>query len=87
MNIMVFSDSINRKLYRNQIKSTHVRLVFEKRGKPEYPEENLSEQSREPNKTQPTYDAESGNRIRATVVGGECSHAPLRKGSFTPSKE
>ena len=23
--------------------------------------------------TQPTYDAESGNRTRATLVGGECS--------------
>ena len=29
----------------NQIKSN---LVFEERGKPEYPEKNLSEQSREP---------------------------------------
>ena len=29
-------------------------LVFEARGKPEYPEENLSELSREP-KTQPPY--------------------------------
>ena len=24
--------------------------------------------------TQPTYDAEYGNRTRATLVGGECSH-------------
>ena len=24
--------------------------------------------------TQPTYDAESGNRTRATLVGGKCSH-------------
>ena len=24
--------------------------------------------------TQPTYDAESGNRIEATMVGGDCSH-------------
>ena len=24
--------------------------------------------------TQPTYDAKSGNRTRATMVGGECSH-------------
>ena len=34
--------------------------------------------------TQPTYDAESGNRTRVTLVGGECSHhsaipAPLKK--------
>ena len=32
--------------------------------------------SREENQqqTQPTYDAETGNRTRATLVGGECSH-------------
>ena len=24
--------------------------------------------------TRPTYDAETGNRTRATLVGGECSH-------------
>ena len=24
--------------------------------------------------TQPTYDAETGNRTRTTLVGGECSH-------------
>ena len=24
--------------------------------------------------TQPTYDVETGNRTRATLVGGECSH-------------
>ena len=28
----------------------------------------------EDQQTQPTYDAESGNRTRATLVGGECSH-------------
>ena len=42
-------------------------LVFEGRGKPEYPKKNLSVQSREPKKTQPTYDAKSGNRTRATL--------------------
>ena len=32
--------------------------------------------SREENQqqTQPTYDAETGNRTQATLVGGECSH-------------
>ena len=44
-------------------------LLFEERGKPEYPEKTLSEQGRD----QPTYDAESANRTRATLVGGECS--------------
>ena len=35
-----------------------------------------SSRSREENQqqTQPTYDAETGNRTRATLVGGECSH-------------
>ena len=49
-------------------------LVFEERGKPEYPEKNLSEQSIENQQTQPTYDAGSGNRIRDTLVEGERSH-------------
>ena len=34
-------------LSRNQLKSNQM-LVLEERGKPEYPEKNLSEQSREP---------------------------------------
>ena len=48
-------------------------LVFEERGKPEYPEKNLSEQSREPT-NQSTYDAGSGNRTRDTLVEGERDH-------------
>ena len=47
-------------------------LVFGERGKLEYPEKNFSEQSREP--TQLTYDTESENRIRDTLVEGEHSH-------------
>ena len=35
-------------------------LVFEERGKPEYPEKNLSEQGENQQQTQPTYDARSG---------------------------
>ena len=49
-------------------------FVFEERGKPEYPEESLSEQGENQQQTQPTYDAETENRTRATLVGGECSH-------------
>ena len=51
-------------------------LVFEERAKPEYPEKNLSrsEQGENQQQTQPTYDAGAGNRTRATLVGGECSH-------------
>ena len=59
-------------------------LVFEERGNPEYPEKN-SRSRVENQQTRPTYDAESGNRTRATLVGGECSTtgaipAPLNMG-------
>ena len=49
-------------------------LVFEERGKPEYPEKNLSEQGREPI-TNSTH-IWCWRRIctRATLVGGERSH-------------
>ena len=45
-------------------------LVYEKRGKPEYPEKNLSEQGR----TQPTYNVDAGIWTWAILVGDECSH-------------
>ena len=62
-------------------------LVFKERGKPEYPEKNLSEQRRKgenQQQTQPTYGVNARIRTRATLVGGECSHhyatlAPLTK--------
>ena len=44
-------------------------LVFEESGKPEYPEKNLSEKGENQPQTQPTNDAGSGNRTRATLVG------------------
>ena len=37
-------------------------LVFDERGKLEYPEENLSEQGDNQQQTQPTYDAGTSNR-------------------------
>ena len=42
-------------------------LVFEERGKPENPEKNLSEQSREPTTSS------TRNRTQVTLVGGEHS--------------
>ena len=45
-------------------------LVFEERGKPEYPEKNLSEQGEKTD----TYDTGSRNRTQATLVGGEHFH-------------
>ena len=49
-------------------------LVFEERAKPEYPEKNPRSRDENQQQTQPTYDAESRNRNRARLVGGECSH-------------
>ena len=47
--------------------------VFEERGNRST--QGKFSQSREENQpTQPIYDTESGNRTRATLVGGECSH-------------
>ena len=43
-------------------------------GKPENPEKNPRSRDENQQQTQPTYDAESGNQTRATLVGGECSH-------------
>ena len=47
-----------------QIKSNNQMLVFEERGKPEYPEKNLSEQSREP-----TNSAHFWRRVRESNPG------------------
>jgi len=50
-------------------------LIFVEEGKPENPEKN-DPRSKDENQqqTQPTYDTGSGNRIRATLVGGERDH-------------
>ena len=49
-------------------------LVFAEGGKPEYPEKNPRSRDENQQQTQLTYDAETGNRTRATLVGSECSH-------------
>ena len=49
-------------------------LVFVEGGKPENPEKNPRSKDENQQQTQPTYDVESGNRTRATLVGGKCSH-------------
>ena len=63
----------------NQINNIHNQVKFKfcfflgGEGKPEYPEK--TSWCREENQqTQPTFDTGSGNRTRATLVGGECSH-------------
>ena len=49
-------------------------LLFEEGGKPENPEKNPRSKGENQQQTQPTYDAECGNRTRATLVVGERSH-------------
>ena len=49
-------------------------LIFVEGGKPEYPEKTPRSRDENQQQTQPTYDAETGNRTRAALVGGERSH-------------
>ena len=49
-------------------------LVFVKGGKSDYLEKNPRHRDKNQQQTQPTCDAGSGNRTRATLVGGNCSH-------------
>ena len=50
-------------------------LIFDVKGKQEYPEKNLSEQRRKPT-TNSTYiyGVDAGILTRAALVEGECSH-------------
>ena len=69
-------------LGRQEIKSTQIKsnqmLVFGERRKPKYSGKNLSEQRREPKKTQPTYDVRSGNRTSYVGhIGGRLVLSPL----------
>ena len=52
-------------------------LVFVEKGKPEYPEKNPRSRDENQQQTQPTYDAESENRTRATLLRGRAL-SPLR---------
>ena len=55
----------------NQIKS--IKCWFLRRGENRSTRRKTSRSRVENQQSQPTYDAESGNRTRATLVGGECS--------------
>ena len=66
----LIGDTVNSNEQLTQIRSNGGFFLGE--GKPEYPEK--TSRCREENQqTQPTYDARSGNRTCATLVGGECS--------------
>ena len=65
----------SNQIYNSFIKSNQM-LVFEERGKPEYPEKNLSEQSREP-----TNSAHTWRRVRESNpghIGWRRALSPLR---------
>jgi len=49
-------------------------LVFMEGGKPENPGKNPQSKDENQQQTPPTYDTGTGNRTRATLVEGECSH-------------
>ena len=57
----------------NQIKSNQIKCQFLRRGENRSTRRKTSRSRVENQQTQPTYDAESGNRTRATLVEGECS--------------
>jgi len=49
-------------------------LVFEERGKPEYPEKSLSEQRREPTSNSTHIWRRRRDSNPGQTAGGECSH-------------
>ena len=49
-------------------------MIFEERGKPEYPEKTSRSKGENKKQTQPTYGDDAGIWNRATLVGGERSH-------------
>ena len=53
-------------------------LVFEERGKPEYPEKNLSEQRREPTTNSLPHMASTPEDLNPGHVGGRRALSPLR---------
>ena len=59
-------------------------LVFVEGGKPEYPEKNPRSRDENQQQTQPTYDAETGNQTRTTLVGRECSHHSAIPAALAP---
>ena len=68
----------SNQLNSTQIKSNRIKFWFLRRGENRSTRRKTSRSRVENQQTQPTYDAESGNRTRATLVGGERSDtAPL----------
>ena len=58
----------------NQHKSSQIKCWFLLRGENWSTQGKTSRSRVENQQTQPTYDVRSGNRTRATLVEGQCSH-------------
>jgi len=58
----------------NQHKSNQIKCWFLVRGENRSTRGKTSRSRVENQQTQPTYDVRSGNRTRATLVEGQCSH-------------
>ena len=56
------------------IKSNLIKCRFLRRGENRSTLGKTSQSREESQQTLPTYDTKSGNRTRATLVGGKCSH-------------
>ena len=61
-------------------------LVFEERGKPEYPEKNLSEQGREPT-TNSTHIWRQRRELNPGHIGGRRALSPLRHPLLSPLRQ
>ena len=66
--------SCTNQIKSNQINTYQIKCWFLRRGENRSTRRKTSRSREENQQTQPTYDAESENRTRATLVGGECSH-------------
>ena len=73
VNIFII-DNYNKDAILQQIITNRIKCWFLRRGENRTSIRRKTSRSRVENQqTQPTYDAESGNRTRATLVEGECS--------------
>ena len=57
-----------------QIELEYLEMLVFVEGRKPVPGENAWSRDENQQQTQPTYDTKTGNRTRATLVGGECSH-------------
>ena len=73
VNIFII-DNYNKDAILQQIITNQIKCWFLRRGENRSTRRKTSRSRVENQQTQPTYDTGSGNRTRATLVEGECSH-------------